>query len=142
MNFLTGSGSSGGSVVPGPNGAVLTTTYIDEFITIAAAVTSLSATNLIPANAFIRAILLRVTVAIPTAATFSIGVTGNAALFGSGIAVTLNTVSNSWVSATLVAPFLNSAADKILITPNSTPATAVGRIHVVTFYDILTNMSS
>ena len=139
-----GSGSASGSsvIIIGPNGSKYTWTYISELVTIAAAATTLSAANLIPANANILAVTGRVTTVIPTAVTFSVGITGDATLFGSGISVAANTTFGTFDSAVLLSQFMNASATQILITPSSSPAAATGRVRLVVYYAQLTAPTS
>lgn len=101
--------------------------------TIAAAATSTTAnTSILPANSLILMVIGRVTVAIPTAATFSVGSAGQATRFATGISTALNT---TFVAIDQFNPANAAGADPrqaaaagILITPNLTPGTAVGRV--------------
>jgi len=107
---------------------------ISENVTIAAAATSTSATNLLPANAFIVAVTFRVTTVIPTASTFSIGISGQSTLFGSGISTVNGTTQSSMKQTIPLNPFTNATASQVLITPNATPAGATGTLRVTVWY--------
>lgn len=112
----------------------------EEVLTIAAAATSTTvSTSLLPANSLILAVIGRVTVAIPTAATFTVGDATTAARFASGIAVALSTTFvgfTHWSGAitTLAAGPSQAANAAILVTPNLTPANANGRLALQTIY--------
>jgi hypothetical protein len=112
----------------------------EELMTIAAAATSDSAlATLLPANSLILAVIGRVTVAIPTAATFLVGDATQTARFASGVAVAANTtfVQNLHWNPTVATANLGlqqSADARIRITPNLTPATAVGRVALQVAY--------
>ena len=112
---------------------------ISEEITIDAAATSVSATNLLPADSFIVGIVGRVTTVIPTAATFDVGATGVSANgVADDIAVAAGTQFNSLAHATQLAPFAQNAANTLTITPNLTPGDNTGRLRVTVFYYDLT----
>lgn len=107
---------------------------ISENITIAAAATSTSATNLIPASSFIVAVTFRVTTVIPTASTFSVGIGGQTTLFGTGVS-TVNGTTNSSMKQTIpLNPFTNASAAQVVITPNLTPGAATGTVRVTVWY--------
>jgi hypothetical protein len=103
-----------------------------ELLTIAAAATSDSTANLIPLNAIIFAVSVRVTVAIPTAATFTVTGTTSGTQFdvAGGVAVAVNTTD----VGTRNCPFKNGAAQKVRITPNINPGTNAGRVRITVQY--------
>lgn len=111
--------------------------YVTEYLTIAAAATTDTTIDL-PANSIIRAVVGRVVVAIPTAATFSVGDPTTAARFGSGYSTALNTtfvgIPTVDGTGTTGNPRQVSSA-KVRITPNLTPGTNVGRLRVTIFYE-------
>jgi hypothetical protein len=112
----------------------------EELMTIAAAATSDSAlASLLPANSLILAVIGRVTVAIPTAATFLVGDATQTARFASAVPVAVNTtfVQNLHLNPTVASANLGwqqSADARIRITPDLTPATAVGRVALQVAY--------
>jgi hypothetical protein len=107
-----------------------------EEITIAAAANTDSTANLLPANSIIEAVTARVTVVIPTAATFTIGDTTTAARFATGVAVAANTtaVGLTHSDQTGAAGPKQTAAAKVRITPNLSPAGATGKVRITVFY--------
>lgn len=109
---------------------------LEELMTIAAAASSDSAnTSLLPTNSLIRAVVGRVTVVIPTAATFSVGDSAQAARFASGIAVAATTTfvgflhQNPAVASDNLGP-RQTANAAVRITPNATPGAATGRVAI------------
>ncbi len=110
---------------------------LTELTTIAAAV-STNTTIQIPINAVVLAVSARVVTLIPTAANFTIGVTGTPARYGTGILVAAGTIS----SGTLAGPLYYAAATAIVITPNLTPATATGQVRVTIHYYLVTPPTS
>ncbi len=110
-------------------GSYLNIKQLTELTVIAAAATT-TTTIQIPANSIVLAVSVRVTVIIPTAATFDYGVTGTADRYGNDIAVAAGTTS----PGILVAPVAYTSAISILITPNLTPADNSGRVRVTIHY--------
>lgn len=121
------------------NGAVWKRGYSTELMTIAAAASSDSSADLLPANAIIEAVVVRVTVAIPTATNFDVGTSSSANRFDDNVGVAANTTSvgiDHWkgnVTTETAGPTQRNAA-KVRITPNATPANADGRVRVTVFY--------
>lgn len=115
-----------------------------ELVTIAAAATTDTTGNLLPANAIIEAIVLRVTTVIPTAATFTVGDATIAARFATGIAVAANTtaVGLTHVDQTGTSGPKQVAAAKVRITPNLTPGAATGVVRITVFYRSFTPATS
>jgi hypothetical protein len=112
---------------------------ISELLTIAAAATTDTTANLLPANSIIEAVIIRVVTIIPTAATFNVGDATTAARFATGIAVAANTTAvglthMSGASTTLANGPSQAAAAKIRITPNLTPGAATGVVRLTVFY--------
>lgn len=107
-----------------------------ELLTIAAAATTDTTANLLPANAIIEAVVVRVTTVIPTAATFSVGDATTAARFATGVAVAATTtaVGLTHCDQTGAAGPKQTAAAKIRITPNLTPGAATGVVRITVFY--------
>lgn len=120
----------------------------EELITIAAAATSTSADlTLLPANSLILAVVGRVTVAIPTAATFAVTDPTQTGRFATGILVALNTTFvgflqwNPAIATDALGPRQTAAAG-VRIVPNLTPGTAVGRLAVQVIYLVFTPPTS
>ncbi len=122
------------------NGAKLEIKKISELMTVAAAATSTSVAQLLPANALILGVVGRVTVAIPTATSFTVGDGTTAAKFGTGIAVSAGTTFKSGfahfnpANTNAAGPVQGSAANIVLTMTGGTPATATGRVRVTVFY--------
>lgn len=118
-------------MVPGTDGQLCQIKSLTELVTIAAAATSTSTIQM-PANAIILAVSARVTVAIPTAATFTVGDAGSAARFNTGASMLV--AAGTTNVGTKAGAYYNATAAGILITPNLTPGTAVGRVRVTIHY--------
>jgi hypothetical protein len=106
----------------------------EELITIGTGTTTTGAnTSLLPANSLIEMVVGRVTVAIPTAATFTVGDTAQPARFVSGVAVALGTTfvgtlhKNPAVASDALGP-RQVANAALVIDPNANPANNAGRI--------------
>ena len=113
---------------------------LTELLTINAAA-STDTTLLIPEGAQVFAVSVRVTVAIPTAATFTVGTAADALLFsgvGRSVAVALGTTDPC------AAGGINyfDADTAVRITPNLAPATNVGRVRVTVHYTLVTPPTS
>jgi hypothetical protein len=113
---------------PGAHGQALAIQTLEELTTIAAAANT-DTTIQIPAGAIVLAVSVRVTVAIPTAATFDVGVAGATTRYGTGIAVAANTTN-----AGTATPLQYAAAAAIRITPDLTPGAATGKVRVTIHY--------
>lgn len=130
---------AGGILLETANGAAWKRGVSEELVTIAAAASSDSAADLLPAGSIIEAVVVRVTVAIPTATTFDVGISGTPTRFDSAVPVAVNTTSvglnhqEGSVATNPTGPVQRSAA-KVRITPNATPANANGRVRVTVFY--------
>lgn len=120
------------------NGQTLGIATLTELTTIAAAATTDTAIQ-IPANAVVFAVSVRVTVAIPTAATFTVTGAASATVFDTAA---VSTALNSTDVGTAACPYKNGAAQAIRITPNLTPATNVGRVRVTIHYYQITAPTS
>ena len=121
------------------NGAQWIQGQASELLTIAAAASTDSSANLLPAGAIIESVVVRVTTVIPTAATFTVGDPTTAARFATGVAVAANTTAigiDHWSGAiaTLAAGPSQAAAAKVRITPNLTPGAATGVVRITVFY--------
>lgn len=101
-----------------------------ELLTIAAAATS-TTTMTIPAGAIVISVNVRVTVVIPTAATFTvIGNTTTTVFNTAAVAVAAGTTD----AGTAAGAFYNSASQTIRITPNLTPGDNSGRVRITIVY--------
>lgn len=122
----------------GANGQALQILSLTELVTIANAATT-DSTIQMPAGAIILGVPVRVTVAIPTATTFTVGDSGSAARFSTA-AVSVNL--NSTDAGTKAGAYYNASALAIRITPNGTPGTNAGRVRVTIFYILVTPPTS
>jgi hypothetical protein len=107
-----------------------------ELLTIAAAASTDTAANLLPANSIIESVVVRVTTVIPTAATFTVGDATIAARFATGVSTAANTTAVGLTHSDLTGtsgPKQVSAA-KIRITPNASPGAATGVVRITVFY--------
>jgi len=113
------------------NGQQISYKSLTELTTIAAAATTVTVIS-IPANVIVKAVQVRVTVVIPTAATFTvIGNTSTTAFNTAAVAV----AAGSTDKGNLNTPYNNGAAQTIRITPNATPADNSGRVRVTIWYE-------
>lgn len=120
------------------NGEFLGIFSISELVTVAAAAFTDTVFN-IPASCIVLGIPVRVTVAIPTATTFSY--TGATSGVGYGIA-NVPVAAGSTDPGTKSSPTVNGAAQHVRITPNATPATNAGRVRVTLFYYYIQTQTS
>lgn len=112
----------------GANGAALTLVSVTELLTIAAAATTDTSTTF-TAGDVVLFVTCRVTVVIPTAATFDIGIAGATTRFGTGISVAANT-TNIIPGASFGNPITAAAAVALRVTPNAQPADNSGRLRI------------
>lgn len=131
-----GSTSRPVSIAKTANGAEWIHGSASELLTIAAAATTDTTANLLPANSIIESVVVRVTTVIPTAATFSVGDATTAARFATGVAVAATTtaVGLTHCDQTGAAGPKQTAAAKIRITPNVSPGAATGVVRITVFY--------
>ena len=124
------------TVIQTANGGLWTHGQASELLTLAAAATTDTSANLLPANAIIEAVVARVVTIIPTAATWSMGDATIPARFAAGVAVAAGTTVTglTHVDQTGTSGPRQTTAAKIRITPNLTPATATGQIRITVFY--------
>lgn len=115
----------------GANGQQLLIGEETELTTIAAAATTDTAIQ-IPLNAVVYYVSVRVTVVIPTAATFTVTGTTSGTQFD--VAGGVSTAANTTDLGTRNCPFKNGAAQTIRITPNVNPAANTGRVRVTVYY--------
>jgi hypothetical protein len=139
QGYFFGWGGSGPRSSTGLPALAVRFQMLEELMTIAAAANSTSAnTSILPANSLIHVVMGRVTVAIPTAATFTVGDASQAARFASGVAVALGTTFtgflhwNPSVASDALGPRQTANAG-VRITPNATPANANGRVALQVF---------
>jgi len=113
------------------NGQQISYKSLTELTTIAAAATT-TTTIAIPANVIVKAVSVRVTVLIPTAATFTvIGDTSTTAFNTAAVPV----AAGSTDKGNLNCPYNNGVAQTIRITPSATPADTTGRVRVTIWYE-------
>jgi hypothetical protein len=120
----------------GDHGELVRYGSVTELVTIAAAATTTSAADLLPANSMILSVVGRVTTLIPTAATFKVGVAGLDTRFATGILVAAGTTFVGLTHHGVASPngVQQVAAAKILVTPNLQPGDATGRLRLTVFY--------
>lgn len=114
----------------GSNGQSLNIKHLTELTTIAAAATT-DTTIQMPAGAIVLSVSVRVTVVIPTAATFTVGDSGTADRFSTAA---VSTAANSTNVGTKAGAYYNASALSIRITPNVSPADNTGRVRVTIAY--------
>jgi len=122
----------------GANGGYWERGVNSELLTIAAAASTDTTGNLLPANAVIEAVVVRVTTVIPTAATFTVGEATTAARFATGVAVAQDTTAvgllhRNPADADAAGP-VQTAAAKVRITPNAQPGAATGVVRIEVFF--------
>lgn len=123
----------------GANGQSCRILQLTELTTIAAAATTDTAIQ-IPAGAIVLAVSVRVTVVIPTAATFTVTATTGGTQFNTGTNV--STAANTTDAGTKAGAFYQAAASLIRITPNAQPAANTGRVRVTIYYVLSTAPTS
>jgi hypothetical protein len=91
-------------------------------------------------NVVVKSCNVRVTTAIPTAATFTVTGTTSGTQFdvAGGVSTALNTTDKG-INNT---PYRNGAAQTIRITPNLTPADNTGQVRVTCWYEEVTPAQS
>lgn len=125
--------------VPLTNGQQINHGNVTELTTIAAAATTDTAIQ-IPTDAVVFGVSVRVTVVIPTAATFTVTGTTSGTQFD--VAGGVNVAANTTDVGTRNCPYKNGAAQTIRITPNLTPAANTGRVRVTIHYYTITPATS
>lgn len=148
INFVSNAETGFRSLVIGPTppatigaasaqGQTFSVLQAMELLTIAAAPTT-TTTMLVPAGAVVLSISVRVTVIIPTAATFtvSIGASGNFNTVAVPVAATTTDQGTA-----LGAKYIPTAAG-ITITPNLTPGAATGVVRITATYYLATVATS
>ncbi len=125
--------------VGGANGVATGYKTLSELTTILAAATTDTAIQ-IPANAIVLGVSVRVTVVIPTAATFTVIGTKTSTAFQTGASVSAAATTTD--AGTKSCPYLNTAAQTIRITPNLSPADTTGRVRVTIHFIQITPATS
>uniref|UniRef100_A0A6M3LIW2 Uncharacterized protein n=1 Tax=viral metagenome TaxID=1070528 RepID=A0A6M3LIW2_9ZZZZ len=113
------------------NAAATVVESVTELTTIAAAATTDTAID-IPANCIVLGVSVRVTTVIPTAATFTVTGATSSTAFQNGVSV--STAATTTDSGMKSCPYLNTAAQKVRITPDLSPANNTGRVRVTVHY--------
>ncbi len=118
------------------NNAAATRGQESELLTIAAAATTDTMMDL-PANSVIKAVVGRVTTAIPTATSFTVGDPTTAARFAAGVSTAAGTtfVGLTHVDQTGAAGPKQIGTAKLRVTPNLTPGAATGVVRITVFYE-------
>ena len=116
--------------VRGVNGQVLSVKYLTELLTIAAAATS-TTTIQKPAHSIVLAVSVRVTTAVTCTSTFTVGDSTSAARFSTAA---VSKAANSTDRGTKAGAYYNATAEGIVITPDTTPSDATGRVRVTIYY--------
>ena len=124
--------------VRGVNGQVLSVKYLTELLTIAAAATS-TTTIQKPANSIILAVPVRVTTAVTCTSTFTVGDAGSATRFSTAA---VSKAATSTDKGTAAGAYYNATAGGIVITPDTVPSDATGRVRVTIYYIELTPPTS
>lgn len=119
------------SRIYGANGTYRDEGAVSELLTINAAA-STDTTMTIPANAVVYGVSVRVTIVIPTAATFTVTGAVSTTAFQTGASV--STAADTTDAGTKTCPYLNTAAQSIRITPNAQPANNTGRVRITIHY--------
>lgn len=120
----------------GPNDGYWEKGSASELLVIAAAASTDTAANLLPADSIIEAVVVRTNVNIPTAATYSVGDPTTAGRFATGVNVAAGTRAVGTIHAdqTGAAGPRQTAAAKVRITPNAVPGAATGQVRITVFY--------
>jgi hypothetical protein len=112
------------------NGQYLAAKSLTELTTIAASATS-TTTIQKPANSIILGVSVRVTTAVTCTSTFTVGDSGSATRFSTAaVSKTLNSTD----PGTKAGAFYNATAEGIVITPDTVPSDATGRVRVTIHY--------
>lgn len=126
-------------ILTSTNGATWTKGQASEILSISTSATTDTTASLLPAGSEIKAVVVRVLQAIPTAATFTVGDPTTAARFATGVAVAATTtaVGITQIGSTGIAATtpIQVAAAKVRITPNLAPATSTGQLRITAFFE-------
>lgn len=144
FQYVVGSINSG---ITGGSGSAWTQLSIAELLTVAAANTSTTVADLLPAGALIDAVVWRVTTAIPAAGTFSIGDGTTVGRFATGVAVAAGTTGTGVIqwnpaNADAAGPVQGAAAKIVITFAGGDPSTNTGRLRLVVFYRLATAPTS
>jgi hypothetical protein len=112
------------------NGQSIGIKSLTELLTIAAAATS-TTTIQKPANSIILGVSVRVTTAVTCTSTFTVGDSGSATRFSTAA---VSKAINSTDKGTAAGAYYNATAEGIVITPDTTPSDATGRVRVTIHY--------
>jgi hypothetical protein len=128
------------SAAQAANGQLCQVLSLTELTTIAAAATT-STTIQLPANAIIFAVSTRVVTVIPTATSFSVGITGTPLKFGAS--GTISVAAGTTDVGTLAGASYNATAQTVLLTMNGgTPAANTGQVRTTIHYMLITAPTS
>lgn len=126
------------TIILGANAQAFHIKRLTELTTIAAAATTDTAIQ-IPANTIVKFVSVRTTVAIPTAATYTVtGATSGTAFNTAAV----STAANSTDKGNAAGAYYNGAAQFVRITPNVAPAANTGRVRVTICYEDVTPPTS
>ncbi len=128
--YLARSAAGSVTVSDGANGKSLGIKMLTELTTIAAAATT-TTTIQKPANSIILGVSVRNTVALPITSTYTVGDSGSAARFSTAA---VSKAVNSTDPGTKAGAYYNATAEGIIITPDTTPSDATGRVRVTIHY--------
>jgi hypothetical protein len=123
----------------GANGQLASVKQLTEETTITANAT-VATTIQIPANSIVLGVAVRVTTVVPDAATFTVTGTSSTTAFQTGASV--STAATTTDAGTKSCPYLNTAAQTITYTFNTSPLTTTGRIRIVINYIEITPPTS
>jgi len=120
-----------------PNGQQFGFSYLTEETTIAAAAFT-DTTIQIPAECQVIGVSSYVTTTIPTAVTYTVGVAGSVAIYGTSAGVAAGTS----LKGMDLYPRYYGAAASVRITPSASPATATGKVRITIHYQQITAPTS
>lgn len=142
--FIFGTGSSVGvnTIVPastfsvaGVSGGQIGINTNSELLTVAAAATSVTSTNLLPSGAIVLAVTCRVTTVIPTATSFTLKSTTDNVVFTNAVGVAAGSTSQGTTHWAATTSKLSTADQTITLTiAGSNPANNTGRVRIVVYY--------
>jgi trimeric autotransporter adhesin len=126
------------TIVQGPNFQCHSVIASRELTTIASAAFT-DTTIAIPANVIVKYVSVRVTVTIPTAATFTVtGATSGTAFNTAAVGTAAGTTNKGNAAGA----YYNATLQNIRITPNALPANTNGRVRVTICYEDVTPPAS
>ena len=137
FNILTMGAATPSGIGSAPaNGQAASIIQASELLTIAASPTS-TTTMQIPAGALVLSVSVRVTVAIAGTTDFSVKV-GSQTFNTTGVSQAANTTN----VGTAAGAWYNATAQGVVITPDTTPSDANGRVRVTVSYILITPPTS